>query len=114
MYHRAAAAIRGLSWTPAIAEKLVQEGALEPLVRLLASRDNDILADVAGALNNLTQGEANKAEIVKAGAVAPLLRLMHSDDMAISAQTSAALARSSSLPLPRLRCRPFKRKALQA
>lgn len=43
-----------------MAEKVVQEGALEPLLRLLTSQDNAILQEVCAALNNLSAGEENK------------------------------------------------------
>ncbi len=35
--------------------KVVQEGAIAPLINLLKSTDNDVLENVAGTLRNITE-----------------------------------------------------------
>ena len=64
--------------------KIVQEGALEPLVRLLSSDDIDILREVCACLSNLALGDENKLEVVKSGAVPALISLSQSQDMQVS------------------------------
>ena len=59
----------------------MQEGGLEPLTRLLASEDVEILREVCAALNNLSLGDENKFEIAKCGAVPPLITPSQNDDM---------------------------------
>jgi len=77
--------------------KAVQEGALEPLVRLLTSEDVEILREVCAALNNLSLGDENKYEIAKSSATVALVAHMQSEDLAVAAQAAGCLANLAEL-----------------
>lgn len=72
--------------------KIVQEGALVPLVKLLSADDVEILREVLACLSNLAISDENKLEIVKAGVTPSLIALSQSADMIVASQASAALA----------------------
>lgn len=110
VYSHAAAALRGLSTTAdgdacigddkvndnfaimSIRRNIVQEGGLEPISRLLLSKDIHVLRDVTACLCNLSLSDENKREIANCGAVPPLLAHMQSEDMLIASQSSTCLA----------------------
>ena len=98
---RAVAALRGLTSSAtaddlascmSIRRNIAQEGGLEPLSRLLLSKDIRVLRDATATLYNLSLSDANKFEIANCGAVPPLLAHMQSEDMLIASQSSACLA----------------------
>ena len=110
VYSHAAAALRGLSTTAdgdacnvddkaddnfavmSIRRNIVQEGGLEPISRLLLSKDIHVLRDVTACLCNLSLSDENKREIANCGAVPPLLAHMQNEDMLIASQSSTCLA----------------------
>ena len=92
MQQQAASALRGLSWSLPQAAKVAQEGALEPLVRLLATDDEEILVEVCGALNNLSRCEENKYDMAKAGAMGPLIKHLQSPALEVASQAACCLA----------------------
>lgn len=92
MHRNAAAALRGFSATGNINMKIVQEGGLEPLSRLLLSQDSAVLQETTACLCNLSLGDENKFEICKSGAVAPLITLMESEDSFVAQCACECLA----------------------
>mmetsp|Transcript_48426 Transcript_48426/g.114342 ORF Transcript_48426/g.114342 Transcript_48426/m.114342 type:complete len:680 (+) Transcript_48426:155-2194(+) len=67
---------------------MAQNGAIQPLVKLLAPGDPMVQASAAGALWNLAANEQNKFAIAQAGAIQPLVAMLYSDVR--EAQLSAA------------------------
>tara|TARA_B110000208_G_scaffold80688_1_gene103041 strand:- start:80 stop:376 length:297 start_codon:yes stop_codon:yes gene_type:complete len=61
---QAAAALRGLAVNDTNKLKLVQEGALQPLVQLLQMSDDvEIQREAVGAIANITIADENKFEV---------------------------------------------------
>lgn len=92
VHRNAAAALRGFSATGNINMKIVQEGGLEPLSRLLLSQDCAVLQETTACLCNLSLGDENKFEICKSGAVAPLITLVGSEDSFVAQCACECLA----------------------
>eukprot|EP00286_Rhodomonas_abbreviata_P009205 CAMPEP_0181321760 /NCGR_PEP_ID=MMETSP1101-20121128/18866_1 /TAXON_ID=46948 /ORGANISM="Rhodomonas abbreviata, Strain Caron Lab Isolate" /LENGTH=698 /DNA_ID=CAMNT_0023429627 /DNA_START=165 /DNA_END=2261 /DNA_ORIENTATION=- len=67
---------------------MAQNGAIQPLVKLLMPGDPMVQASAAGALWNLAANEQNKFAIAQAGAIQPLVAMLYSDVR--EAQLSAA------------------------
>ena len=70
-----ARALFALTCKAEISERLVREGGLTPLVRLLGSRHKDIKRDAAGAIGNIAMSSELKERVVDAGAIPPLVEL---------------------------------------
>ena len=82
-----------------IRRSIVQEGGLEPISRLLLSKDLHVLRDSTACLCNLSLSDESKCEIANCGAISPLLAHMQSDDMPIASQSSACLANVAEEPV---------------
>jgi len=93
----ATAALRGLSATGKCKLKIVQEGGLEPLLRLLLSKDVFLLREVTACLCNLSLGDENKIELANSGVVTPMISLMQHEDMEISSCCCCCLANLAEL-----------------
>ena len=101
VHSRAAAALRGLTSCVLVDDDtrcmcfrrgIVQEGGLEPISRLLLSKDVHVLRDATACLCNLSLSDENKCAMAICGAVPPLLAHMQSEDVLIASQSSACLA----------------------
>ena len=101
VHSRAAAALRGLTSCVLVDDDtrcmsfrrdIVQEGGLEPISRLLLSKDLHVLRDATACLCNLSLSDENKCAMAICGAVPPLLAHMQSEDVLIASQSSACLA----------------------
>ena len=88
----AVSALRGLAVTPQNQVKIVQEGGLNPLVKLAGSTDVEIQREVGAALCNLSNSDDNKIEIAESGVIPALLYLSQSEDEEVSTHSCATLA----------------------
>ena len=98
--------MRGLAVTEPNRVKIVQEGGLEPLIKLLRVREEEdvaLLREASAALCNLSLSEQNKYETAKAGSVAPLLLHAQAEDQELAFQACAALANLAEIQENQLR-----------
>eukprot|EP00940_MAST-03C_sp_MAST-3C-sp2_P002171 g2171.t1 len=78
--YQAIATIRGLSIHPEISTKLVEAGALDPLLMTAEHSSTEVQGEVAAALCNMSLSESNKLALSQSGGLKALMHLMHSDD----------------------------------
>jgi hypothetical protein len=78
--YQAVAAIRGLSIHPEISTRLVEAGALDPLLMTAEQSGAEVQGEVAAALCNMSLSESNKLALSHSGGLKALSHLMHSDD----------------------------------
>lgn len=93
VHRMAASALRGLTTTGGIiCTKIIHEGGLEPLCRLLKSEELNILTEVTACMRNLSIADESKFEILKSGAVSPLILHIQSDDYIVAQFSCECLA----------------------
>ena len=78
--YQAVAAIRGLSIHPEISTRLVEAGALDPLLMTAEQSGAEVQGEVAAALCNMSLSESNKLALSHSGGLKALSHLMRSDD----------------------------------
>jgi hypothetical protein len=88
--HKAAAALALIASVPGRFERrIVDEGALPPLIELLRNGDIAAKASAAGALQSLATADDCAASIVSAGGILPLIELLRSGASFLSGSPGA-------------------------
>lgn len=98
--HRyAVAALWGLSAASKLKTKIVNEGGLGALHRLLpvSVKDQQLLHDITACLCNLSHEKQNTFEMTRSGVVATLMSCMESDDSTIASYACECLANLSEV-----------------
>ncbi|XP_022101489.1 vacuolar protein 8-like [Acanthaster planci] len=72
-------------------EVIMRSGALQLLIKLLRSPNEEIQCNVCGCITTLATTDANKKEIVSCGGVPPLINLARSPDMRVKRNATGAL-----------------------
>jgi vacuolar protein 8 len=86
-----------LSTHPENELKIVQEGALPPLIKLLRSRDVLIARQACGALRNVSVNDEAREDIVDEGGLSAVIHLLKSTD-AGTLEHASVLLRNLSVP----------------
>lgn len=91
IHKQAVAALRGFSAT-GNNTKIVHEGGLEPLSRLLLSKNDEVLIETTACFANLSLADESKFEITTSGAVLPLISLIQNENSTIAHYACECLA----------------------
>ncbi|CAI5935143.1 unnamed protein product [Closterium sp. NIES-64] len=94
-----ASALSRMSLTDQSKAVLVQQGAIPPLVTMIAAGKLEAKAAALGALQNLSSLAANRNELIRAGVVPPLLTLLFSVTSVVMSLKEGAAAILANISL---------------